>query len=229
MDTVSSWLYFFRLPLQDLLRKIGMFLPTLFGSLLMFVLGLIAASVVAYAVEKFFTLIRLDALLKRAGFDEYLERAGLRLHSGRFFGKLAYWFIFLVTILAVAGLLGLDSLVAFLDQMIAYIPSFIGALLIVIATVLIADFLKHLVSASAMGARAHSAKFFGVLTWWVVIIFGLVTALGQLGVDMTLFQGTALAFVFGAALAAGLAFGLGGKEYAAHLIERFRKHVEHKE
>jgi len=71
-----------------------------------------------------------------------------------------------------------------------------------------------------MGVRADSAGVIAGLTKWFVRVFALVVAVSQLGIPTTLIN-TLLAGVVGAlALATGLAFGLGGRDYAARLLER---------
>jgi hypothetical protein len=79
-----------------------------------------------------------------------------------------------------------------------------------------------------MGAKLHAASFLGTITWYAVIIFGLVTTLAQLGLNVAILNTLITGIIAMLALAGGLAFGLGGKEYAAHLIEKFREQVEQK-
>ncbi len=63
-------------------------------------------------------------------------------------------------------------------------------------------------------------------TWWAVILFGFFAALTQLGVAVALINSIVTGFVAMLAIAGGLAFGLGGKEYAASLINKLREHTE---
>ena len=102
------------------------------------------------------------------------------------------------------------------------------AVLILLATVVIANFLKGLVSASARSGGLESANFLGALTWWALVFFGVSAALIQLGIASALVQAFMTAIFAMIAIAGGLAFGLGGKEYAEHLLKKFRNQVEHR-
>ena len=97
-----------------------------------------------------------------------------------------------------------------------------------LVTVIVANFLRKAVKASVMSARLHAANFLGTITWYAVIVFGLATALDQLGLDITILKTLITGIIAMFALAGGIAFGIGGKEYASHLIEKFRGQVEHR-
>jgi hypothetical protein len=59
-----------------------------------------------------------------------------------------------------------------------------------------------------------------------VTIFGLLAALSQLGIAVTIINIVVTGVIGMLALAFGLAFGLGGKDYAAHLINKLRDELE---
>ena len=148
------------------------------------------------------------------------------MSSGKFIGALVYWFVVVVIVLAVSDVLGLWGLSTFLNEVLLYFPNIIVAVLIMLAALVIANFLRGLVRGSIASAKLHAPKFLGVLTWWSVVIFGFLAALLQLGVAGTLIQTIVMGIIAMLALAGGIAFGLGGKDYAAHLIGKFRNHTE---
>ncbi|MBI5306072.1 hypothetical protein HZB04_00545 [Candidatus Wolfebacteria bacterium] len=202
------------------------FIPSLIGALVTLIIGLIIASGLSSLVEKIIESIKLDNILRRLSIETYLERAGLRLHSGKFLGAIVYWFFVIVFILATADILKLEGLGQFLRQVVTYLPNVIIATLIMLATIVIANTLSSLVRASVMSARLKASKFLSTLVWWIVIVFGLLTALIQLGVAPALINTVITGLVAMLALAGGIAFGLGGKDYAAHLISKLRERTE---
>jgi len=86
-------------------------------------------------------------------------------------------------------------------------------------------FLEKLPTTTAVSI-INAANFLGTLSWWAVIIFGLLAALSQLGIAVTIINTLVTGLVVMVALAGGIAFGLGGKDYASHLIKKFREQVE---
>jgi len=228
---VQGWINALMNSLMDVLDDIIGFVPDLIGAILLFIIGLIVARALEFAIEKLISLARLDSVLRKIGLDRYLQRAGIGLNSGKFLGKVAYWIIFIIFVVGIADILGLSTLSLFITSALGWVfKNLIAAVLILLVTAFIAQFLKKLVGASVMGAKIHSAKFLSTATWWVVMVFGAIAALGQLGVDTSLIESTLMSFIVAAplsiGLAVGLAFGLGGKKQAEQILERLEDRLD---
>jgi hypothetical protein len=78
------------------------------------------------------------------------------------------------------------------------------------------------VKGSAQAAGVKSAQTIGTVARYAVWIFAVVVALDKLGVFQYFGQILFAGIVVTAALAFGLAFGLGGRDAAARSIERVR-------
>ncbi len=213
--------------LQNLWQMVVAFLPALVGALLVLIVGLIVAAGLERLVERLVYYLKLDALLRKLGVEMHLERANLELNAGRFLGRVVYWFILIAFFLASSDILGFTALSGFLGDVLLYIPNVIVAALIVFAAVVVANFLKGLVLASVLGARLHAAKFLGLLAWWTVVVFGLLTAAVQLNIAVAVINTVITGVVAMLALAGGLAFGLGGRDAAMRWIEKLEGEVNH--
>lgn len=196
------------------------------GALIIFIIGLIVASGIGALVEKLVGLIRLDSALRSLGLEDYFERGSLKLNSGRFLGRLVYWFLVVVFLLAASDILNFFALSSFLREVVLYVPNVLVASLIMLAAVVVANVMRRVVRSSVKSAKLHSAGFLGSLAWYAIIIFGLLTALSQLGIAVSIINALVTGFVAMLAIAGGLAFGLGGRDYAASLIEKLREHFE---
>ncbi len=212
--------------LQNLWNGTISVLANVLGALVVLLIGLIVAGGLGALVERVVNLVKLDKALLSLGLKEYFERAGLQVNSGKFFGKVVYWFLVVVFLLAATDILGFYSLSNFLRDILLYIPNVIVAVLVMLATVIIANLLRKVVGASVRSARLHAANFLSQLTWWAVVVFGFLTALSQLGIAVAIIQSLVTGFVAMLAIAGGLAFGLGGKDYAQHLLNRLKERVE---
>lgn len=226
--TATNWADVVVGSLQDLWIGMVSFLPTFIAAILVFIIGLVVAAGLGALVEKIFEAIRLDSLLNKLGLSPYFERAGLRLRGSRFLGQLVNWFLIVAFLLAASDILGLTALSVFLRDVLSYIPNIVAAVLIMLAAVVLANFSRRVVTASVMSAKLHAAHFLGILTWWTIVVFGLFAALVQLDIAPSIINSLVTGFIAMLALAGGLAFGLGGKEYASHLINRLREITERK-
>ncbi len=212
--------------LQSLWAGMLSVLGNIVGALVVLLIGLIVAAGIGTLVERLIGLLKLDKGLVSLGVKEYFDRAGIQLNSGKFFGRLVYWFLTIVFLLAASDILGFYSLSGFLREALLYIPNVIVAVLIMLAAVVIGNALRHTVRASVRSARLHAANFLGSLTWWAVVVFGFLAALSQLGIAVAIVNSIVTGFVAMLAIAGGIAFGLGGKDYAASLISRLKDRVE---
>jgi len=202
------------------------FLPNLIGAIIVFVVGLVVASVLERLVERIVYFLKIDAMLRRAGVEPYFEQANIKMNVGHFIGKVAYWFIAIVFLIAASDILHFAAFSSFLrDTLIPFLPNVLVAVLIVLASLVAANFLRRLVVASINGARMHHAKGLGTLTWWVVFIFGFLSALLQVGVAVGIINTLITGIIAMLAIAGGLAFGLGGKERAARFLEKMSNDI----
>ena len=223
---VQSWTDVVAVSLQNLWYGFVNFIPNFIGALIVLIVGLIVAAGLSMLVEKIFEAIHLDGFLEKLGVKPYFSRAGLKLRVSYFLGRLVYWFIVLAFLLAASDSLGLYALSGFLTSILNYLPNVIAAVLIMLAAVIVGGFLRRVVVASVMGAKLSAPHFLGTLTWWVVVIFGFLAALEQLNIAATIIQTIVTGFIAMLALAGGLAFGLGGKDYAHHLLDKLKDRTE---
>ncbi len=229
---IQSWLDVLMYSLMSMLDSIIGFIPNLIGAILLLIIGIVVAKALEFTVEKIISLIKLDSLLKKIELDQYLRRADISLDSGKLFGTITYWIILIIFVVGIAEILGLLALSIFITTALRWVfASLVSAILILLVTAFIAQTLKQIVSASVKGAKLHSAKFLGSATWWIVMIFGAVASLNQLGVDTALLEGAVMSFVVAIpitiGIAVGLAFGLGGKKQAEQILERLEDRLEH--
>jgi small-conductance mechanosensitive channel len=129
-------------------------------------------------------------------------------------GLLVFWFVFIIAITMAADALGIPQVSAVLAQLIAYIPSIIAAILILILAALLANFLAGIVRG------ATGSDLLSNISRYAIIVYAAFAALTQLGIAVQLTANTFLIVLGAVALAAALAFGIGGREVARDIVEK---------
>jgi hypothetical protein len=109
--------------------------------------------------------------------------------------------------------LGISALSDVLAQFIAYIPQITAAILILVLATLLANFVAGIVRGATGSEVAGSVAQYGI------IVFAAFAALTQLGIVEELIAPTVLILLGGVALAATIAFGLGGQGVAQQVVE----------
>lgn len=204
--------------------QLAAFLPRLLAALLVLAVGWIVARWIRTGVSRGLHAIRFDELAKKAGIDDLLKQGDVPLTLNGVLAGLGYWLIMLVTLLAVIDSLGLAVASDVFNRVVLYLPNVVVAVLILVLGALFAKLIRGTVSTVLANAQVEGAPLISAIAYYAILIFAIALALVQLqiGRDLVL---RAFTVAFGAvALAFGLAFGLGARDWAARVVDRsFKK------
>ena len=201
-------------PLQDALGVFLSYIPQLIGAIVILVIGYIIARALQALVGRLLEGIGFDRWMERGGIKQFFDRAETNQTPVSILGALVFWFVFIIAITMAADALGIPQVSAVLAQLIAYIPSIIAAILILILAALLANFLASIVR-GATGSDVLSS-----IARYAIIVYAVFAALTQLGIAVQLTANTFLIVLGAVALAAAIAFGLGGREVAGDILEK---------
>lgn len=213
LDPIQDSLYLTWLQLQA-------FLPRLLAATLILLGGWLLARVFRKVVIKVLRMAHVEQASERAGLDDFLLRGGVRFTTVTLVGQIAYWGVFVVVALAVFNLLGLPVSTSLIEEVVRYVPSVMVALVIIVFGSLLARFLSGAVRTYLDNIGVAGARAIGYMTQGALLTFVAVLALEQLRIGgQVLISAFQLAFG-GLCLAMALAFGLGGREWAAGILAR---------
>lgn len=220
MTVVSNWGQAVISSLANALNLLLTFIPKLIGFLVILIVGLIVASVVAKILTVLLRKIGFDRMANRIGLTKLEQNMGVQLDAAGLLGKIVYWFILLIFLLPAVDALGLTTVSAILSQIIAYIPNVFVAILVLFLGTLAATFVADIIRGTMATARVGNASVFAGIARWAIIGFAALIALEQLRIAPALIEELFAAVVGGAAIAFGLAFGLGGQDAARRWLAR---------
>lgn len=205
--------------MQEFFSRIVAALPSILAAAVIFVLGWLVAKLVRVVVVKFLTLIRFNIVAWKSGIDAFLEKGGIKRNTVELIGQMFYWLIMLIVLVAAVDALGLQVASELLNRILLYIPNIIAAVVVLVLGLFFANFIGGVIQTSASNANFSHPEFLGQVSRYAMIIFVTAIALEQLGVGkQVVVQGFTI--IFGAVCLAGaLAFGLGGRDVAAKLLE----------
>ncbi len=223
---VQTWGDVLTASFERVLSGTLVFVPKFLFALIVFLVGMFVAVTLGRVVMHAIRSLKIDHILRSLGLEEYIERAGWKLDSGAFIGGLVRWFFVLVFLLAALDVLQLGAVSKFLSGVVlTYLPNVIVAAMVLLIAAVLGDAASRIVTGSARAAHMPSAGLAGGVAKWAIWVFALFAALMQLGLFQQLILTIVQAFVYGLALAGGLAFGLGGKDSAARYIEKLRSDI----
>lgn len=228
MYQVQTWGEAISFSLIDLWVRFINFMPTLIGALLVFLLGIIVASVLGKVVERIIRAIRIDQAIEHVNISAKLKEHGINITVSVFFGKIVQWFLVLVFLMAATDILGLNQVTNFLNNVIIYLPNVIVATIILTIAFLLGNLVYIIVRGSTRAAGVMSATLLATMIKWAIVVFGILAALIQLGIAVSLVNTIFIGLVAAISLATGLAFGLGGREEAALILKKLREEFTEK-
>ncbi|MDP2029200.1 MAG: hypothetical protein Q8K12_06165 [Thiobacillus sp.] len=200
--------------------QLASFVPQLLAALVLLFVGWLLANLAKTGVMKLLDVLKFDSLAEKTGIEAFLKQGNLDVSLSRLLGRLTYWVIIFVVMVTVANSLGLHMVAELFNKIVLYIPNIIVAILVLVFGVLVARFINRMVFAYLNNIGVQGALTISTLSEYGVIIFVVFVALEQLAIGTTLLT-AAFQIGFGAiGLAFALAFGLGGREWAASVIKK---------
>lgn len=200
-------------------EQIGAVLPSLVGAIVILLTGYFLARQLQRWADDVLKRLDFNRMAAAGGLDEAVGRTGSRLDPVRAFSKLIFWLVMLVVILLASAALGLESINQTFGTMLAFVPTLIAGIVIVILGMIVGEFVRSLILASAgtMAGVPTLAK----LAKGAVVVISVFLALQQVGMAEEIVT-AAFSLILGAiALAVGLAFGLGNRELAGEITRRW--------
>jgi hypothetical protein len=225
MNGIQTWGEAITVSLTGLWNRLFVLIPALIGAIVIFVVGWIVASILGKLVERLIKTIKVDQALEKVGFNKKLDEVGISETVSGLIGGIVKWFLILVFLMAATDILGLIQVTSFLNSIIFYIPNVVVAVVVLAVAFLVGGFVYNVVKGSTRAAGVMSATLLATISKWAIIIFGLLTALIQLGIAVSLVNTIFIGIVSALSLAIGLSFGLGGKDEAAAILRKLKEEL----
>jgi len=147
----------------------------------------------------------------------------LKTGASGIIAKLGYWIVMLTVLILFFNTLGLESVSGLLQDVIKFIPNIIVACILLIVGMYLAEFVSGLVVAALKGGDFDNPNFVGRIAYGAVMFFTVAIVMNQLGIAEDLVNNVVGIILGGLGLATAIAFGLGGRDWAGRVINKYTK------
>jgi hypothetical protein len=216
----------FRASLAGALNTLLSAIPRIIGFAVVLIVGWIISSLLARGVQALLHAVRFNDLARRSGFAGFVQKMGVRDDSSGVIASIAKWCVRLITLVVAFDTLGLPAVSGVLNQLLLWLPNLIVALVILVIGGLAANALSRLVRGATAQAGFSNPEMMETVTRVAVWGFAIVGAITQLGIATTLINTILIGLIGGVALAFGLAFGLGGRDRAAQILDTIGRRAQ---
>lgn len=207
-------------PAISMLNQIFYFVPKLAGAIVIFYVGKFIAKLA-------FTL--LDNVLESVGVDKFLDKlfklTGTKGNEDFSLAKIiAYivkYVIIVFFVVEALNVLKLDLLTNIGSAIISYMPYVLSTVLIFGAAVLLANFVEKVII-----SKFPTSKATAFISKVAIITIGVFVSLYQLGIAMEMVNAAFIIVLGALAVAFAISFGVGGREFASHMLSKLEKKIE---
>jgi hypothetical protein len=193
--------------------------PKIIGFLAILIIGWFIASLLAKAVAALLRAIHFNDLANRSGFASFVNQMGVKHDPAGVIADVVRWFVRLIVLVVAFDALGLPAVSQVLQSLLLWLPNLVVALVILVLAGLAANALADLIRGATARAGFSSPDLLANVARVGVWGFAIVAAVNQIGIAQTLVNTLFMGLIGALALALGLAFGLGGRETAAEIVQ----------
>jgi len=221
MEKIKEWSDVVFSFFDEMLRRVGGFLPNLIGAIFVLVVGLIVAKILRKLTVKLLNLIGIEAVSEKTNFSQFLKKIGFEKGIGEILASVIYFMVIIIFLVSASEILGIKVVLETLNRFVVYLPHVFGAFLILLITFFIAKFVKDALSAILLNLKVGFSQQLASIVEILIITFGIVIALRELGFDTTIFTANITLIIGGIVFALALSLGLGGKNIMANILSKY--------
>ena len=205
---------------------VGAYMPRLVSALILLILAVVVAKILQNVVQKILKLLKVDKLQNNKTVAKTLHTAEIHIDVVSITGRVVFWIVIAIFALTIADVLELAAMRDVIREFVGYLPSVIAAAIVITIAIAGARIIRDVVKASLARMQIDYASSIASVVFYVLVIFGVVMALDQLGFDTRILSANITLIVGGVMLALALAFGLGGRDTAGKIVDDVYGHFK---
>lgn len=207
-------------PIQSLFER-HPFVP----ALIFFFIGWFFASFFSKRLVAAFERTNIDALVKRAGWQERIARKNIILDTPKILGLIVKWSILIFVLMVSTDILGLQRVSDFFLAMANFLPNIYLALLFFFIALFAESFSRKIIIGNVEKEKLVYSKILGEVIRISIWVLAALAMMYQLQIAKELVLSIFIAILATLALALGISFGLGGKDLAKKILDEIKDKI----
>jgi hypothetical protein len=204
---------------RDAFSMILSAIPRILGFIVIVAIGWFVSTLLARAVLGLLRAIRFDELMQKSGLADFMNKMGTGVDPAGIVAGLVKWLVRIVVLLVAFDTLGLPAVSDVMRQFLLWLPNLVVAMVVLFIGGIAARALGNIVRGATAEGGFRNPETLSNVARTAVWAFAIVVAVNQLGIATNLINTIFTGLIGALALAAGLAFGLGGRDLASRTLE----------
>ena len=196
-------------------------IPKVIAFAVILVVGWFIAGLIARLAARLLRAVHFNQLADRSGFAKFVRNVGVQQDCAGFLADVAKWFMRLIVLVVAFDALGLPAVSDVLRQLLLWLPNLVVAMVVLVIGGLLANAAAGLVRGATASAGFQHADMISNVARAMVWIFAIIVAVNQIGIATELVNTLFMGAVALAVIALGLSFGLGGRDLAGKVLNRW--------
>lgn len=209
-------------PAIGMLNNIMAMLPNIAIAILLVIVGVWVGRWVKQLIDQLLARVGFNNLMNQLGLGKWAEQERHYTLS-QIVGIIAQIVVIILFVGEALQIVNLYFLGTIVGAIIAYLPHVLVAILILGVALFLANLVEKMVLSVVSG---KGRGFLASIAKYSIIVLAIFMALNQLGVADSIVNAAFILTLGGLALAFGLAFGLGGREFASKYLAKWDSKLE---
>ncbi|MEM8888591.1 MAG: hypothetical protein AAGD28_11465 [Bacteroidota bacterium] len=188
---------------------------------LILVLGWLISKIAASVVSKILTRLGLEKLGDKLNATAAFKDSGIKLKPVVIIKKFVYWTLMLIFVLSATEFLGLEILTQQIAKLIAFIPDLLTAFIILAVGFYLAGAVREMVANACKSFGISAWKFISGIIFFLLMMVVVVTAFGQIGIDVEVLTTNEYIILGGLLLGFAIAYGHAARPVLSNILSSF--------
>lgn len=207
--------------INDLLSSGLIFLGKLIGALFLILIGRWIARLAGKGLAKLLAKIGLDKLAERLGDIDLFSASKLKVVPSEVAGKLVYYLVFFIFIWVATDIMQIAALSEMIAKLFDYLPVLLSALIVFVAGILLADFLKKIVLTATKSLNIPAGKLIANFVFYFLFINVAVITLAQAGIETKSIEDNISIILAGIVAAFAIGYGYASRPILANMLAAY--------
>ncbi|QLG44940.1 mechanosensitive ion channel family protein [Costertonia aggregata] len=208
--------------LTSILEDIVGVLPGILGAIIVITIGWIIIKIIAFVLKKILRLAKIGKLSDKINDAKLFgDESEVKIDISKLIIGFIKGFLWLTFIIVASDVMGLDIISTEIANLLRYLPVLLSAIVIFMIGMFAAKLIKNALVNIFDSMGVGGSKIVSGIIYYIILIFVMVTALNQAGIDTAIITSNITMILGAFLLAFAIALGLGAREVVGDLLRTF--------
>ncbi len=208
--------------LTSIFKDIVSALPGIIGAIIVLILAWIIIKITSFILRKILRIARIDTVSQKINDAKLFgEKSEVKVDVSKILLGFVKGILWITFIIVAAEIMGLTVISTEISNLLRYLPVLLSAVVIFMIGMFAAKLIRKALIGIFESMGMSGSKIVSGIVYYMIIVFVLVTALNQAGIDTEIITSNITMIIGAFLLAFAIGLGLGSREVVADLLTTF--------